>query len=332
MADRQLLSAVNREGSRCSAKVLFPAARRGSKSVPRLSIVVPFVKNVNRLEKTLLSILENRPRDCEVILVHNGNYEDPYDLGADEVVLIETEEQSSVVGLINEGVFAACSNVISVLLPGDVVEAGWERSALSMFQDQGIAAVCMPTIVGGQEQATVFGLDTDVLPRRSLGRRQRSAEEATPTLHGTFFRRRVLLALDGFFDHGSTEAAEMEFGLALRSLALTAVIDQEATVEWSGSLQDLGQTSYHLGQIAGQLAVAYSQVERSGVEIDSLVARIGHLATGLISPSTVAERLGWVLGTRDGSLVRRIAKRIERAREQLGTSIDRSEVAVRRAA
>ncbi len=92
-----------------------------------------------------------------------------------------------------------------------------------------------------------------------------------------------------------------------------------------GSLQDLGQTSYHLGQIAGQLAVAYSQVERSGVEIDSLVARIGHLATGLISPSTVAERLGWVLGTRDGSLARTIAKRIERAREQLGTSIDRSE-------
>ncbi len=145
MADRQLLSAVNREGSRCSANVLFPAARRGSKSVPRLSIVVPFVKNVNRLEKTLLSILENRPRDCEIILVHNGNYEDPYDLGADEVVLIETEEQSSVVGLINEGVFAACSNVISVLLPGDVVEANWERGALSMFQDQSVAAVCMPT-------------------------------------------------------------------------------------------------------------------------------------------------------------------------------------------
>ncbi len=68
-------------------------------------------------------------------------------------------------------------------------------------------------------------------------------------------------------------------------------------------------------------------MERSGVEIDSLVARIGHLATGLISPSTVAERLGWVLGTRDGSLARTIAKRIERAREQLGTSIDRSEVA-----
>ncbi len=101
MADRQLLSAVNREGSRCSAKVLFPAARRGSKSVPRLSIVVPFVKNVNRLEKTLLSIWRI-VQGIRGYLVHNGNYEDPYDLGADEVVLIETEEQSSVVGLITK--------------------------------------------------------------------------------------------------------------------------------------------------------------------------------------------------------------------------------------
>ncbi len=149
----------------------------------------------------------------------------------------------------------------------------------------------------------IFGLDTDVLPRRSLLVDDNARQRKQLRHCMAFLPTKSLLALDGFsrswINRSRGWSSDLHFGLLL-----FRDDRQEATVEWSGSLQDLGQTSYHLGQIAGQLALAYSQVERSGVEIDSLVARIGHLATGLISPSTVAERLGWVLGTRDGSLAR----------------------------
>ena len=52
-------------------------------SVPRLSIIIPH-RNDQLLEETILSVLENRPRDCEIIVAHDGSYCDPYQL-VDEV-------------------------------------------------------------------------------------------------------------------------------------------------------------------------------------------------------------------------------------------------------
>ena len=37
--------------------------------VSRLAIIIPFLGNSQRLEETLVSVLENRPDDCEVIVV-----------------------------------------------------------------------------------------------------------------------------------------------------------------------------------------------------------------------------------------------------------------------
>ena len=70
--------------------------------MPRLSIIIPHRNNDQRLEETILSVLENRPRDCEVIVVHDGSYRDPYDLG-DEVVYVQEEPNSSAVELLNAG-------------------------------------------------------------------------------------------------------------------------------------------------------------------------------------------------------------------------------------
>jgi len=70
---------------------------------------------------------------------------------------------------------------------------------------------------------------------------------------------------------------------------------------------------YQVGSYAGKLAMAYSQLVSNPLASDSFAARIGHLAGGLISPSSVAERLGWVLGLSDRSLVAEIRTRIEEA-------------------
>ena len=52
--------------------------------VPRLSIVIPALASVEALERTLVSVLEKRPADCEIIVVLNTSYDDPYQL-TDEV-------------------------------------------------------------------------------------------------------------------------------------------------------------------------------------------------------------------------------------------------------
>ena len=54
----------------------------------RLSIIIPVLGHSTRLDDTLVSVLENRPANCEIIVVHTEPYDDPYDL-AGEVRFLE---------------------------------------------------------------------------------------------------------------------------------------------------------------------------------------------------------------------------------------------------
>jgi len=56
--------------------------------VPRLSIVIPVLGDPRKLDDTLVSVLENRPAHCEILVVHNEPYDDPYQL-SNEVCFIE---------------------------------------------------------------------------------------------------------------------------------------------------------------------------------------------------------------------------------------------------
>ena len=66
-----------------------------------LSIIIPAAGPQVSIDDTLLSVLENRPEDCEVILAHPEGYVDPYDL-ADEVQMISAPTHS-LLGLWNAG-------------------------------------------------------------------------------------------------------------------------------------------------------------------------------------------------------------------------------------
>ncbi len=44
---------------------------------PRLSIIVPYCRDEAAFETTLVSVLENRPNQCEVLVPHDGSYQDP---------------------------------------------------------------------------------------------------------------------------------------------------------------------------------------------------------------------------------------------------------------
>src|SRR3954469_4194264 len=67
--------------------------------VPRLSIVIPCLGGAADFDATLVSVLQNRPGDCEVLVAHSEPYDDPYRLHG-EVHFIHVEEHSTV-GLLN---------------------------------------------------------------------------------------------------------------------------------------------------------------------------------------------------------------------------------------
>ena len=61
--------------------------------MPRLAIVITAVGSVESVERTLVSVLENRPTDCEVFVALNQPYSDPYDL-KDEVRFVQNDSRS----------------------------------------------------------------------------------------------------------------------------------------------------------------------------------------------------------------------------------------------
>ncbi len=62
--------------------------------MPRLSCILPVMDRGGRMEPTLISLLENRPADCEILLVLTVPYDDPYELGG-EVVLFKLRREAT---------------------------------------------------------------------------------------------------------------------------------------------------------------------------------------------------------------------------------------------
>lgn len=286
-------------------------------SVPRLSIIVPHISDEASLETTILSVLENRPQGSEVLVAHAGDYPDPYELDHDEIRLIEAPSGSELVALVNVAATEACGTILHALLPGCCVEANWTAPAMAWFQDATIGTVSPSVVALGVKNATYAGLDPHCLPRRAWCQRIRRGEEAVASMCGGFYRRQTVQALGGWIPLSQREGAEAEMALAMHVLSLRGIAEPESRLTAPKSIIEGQLGGYALGNYAGKLAMAYSQLSPSSHLSNSLAARIGHLAGGLISPTSVAERLGWVLGVADRSLVEDVRERMEHAEANL---------------
>jgi hypothetical protein len=284
--------------------------------VPRLSIIVPHLHDDSGLELTLLSILENRESDFEVLLAHDGRYQDPYGLDQDELILIESEQGASFSQQINLAVASACSPIVQVLLPGSVVGTHWCEEALHLLRDKTVSAVCQP-IGDASTNDLYLGLSGESLPHRRV---TDSADiVAAPLLCGGVFRKRILKSIGGWIEPCTREIAEVEFALLATAMEFEIEAAEEVTMQAPKRVAAGQEAGYEIGRACGQLACAYSSIEESGVVIDSLARRLGHLAGGLMSPKTVAERLGWVMGIRDRSFMRAVQSRLAMASSAIET-------------
>ena len=103
--------------------------------MPRLAIVISAAGSVDALEATLVSVLENRPAGCEVLVALTRPYADPYDL-KDEVRFLTPPRRTSPVAALNLALASVQSPVVHVLAAGCVVSEGWTNAALSHFADR----------------------------------------------------------------------------------------------------------------------------------------------------------------------------------------------------
>ncbi len=112
--------------------------------MPRLAIVVSAVGTTEQLEATLVSVLENRPADCQVIVALERPYTDPYDL-KDEVRFVQAPVGARPTAAIHQALATTRAPFVHLLASGCRVTEGWADEALSRFGDRRVASVA-PTV------------------------------------------------------------------------------------------------------------------------------------------------------------------------------------------
>jgi len=232
--------------------------------VPRLSIVIPCVGGAAEFDGTLVSILQNRPADCEVLVVHTEPYNDPYSLTG-EVRFIEAEfneAQESLVGLLNLAVEAAQGEVLHIVGCGLEVIENWTEAALEHFCDQEVAAVS-PAIVTADRQSLVAagvywslgGVRCVVSDRRVIERgsgRLRSRIQG-PTLAAAFYRRDVIAALGGFDAQLGNQLADVSMALDIQALGRLHVCEPASRLVDIGQRQNSLSSGFAAGRAAERL-------------------------------------------------------------------------------
>lgn len=205
--------------------------------MPKLSIILPVLGRVEALEQSLVSVLENRPESCEVILVHNHPYDDPYHLEG-EVRFAAAPIGAGWAECANLGLRQCLAPVAHFLDCGIVVAEGWTVPALRHFDDPRIAAVAALVTCGDQpQQISSAGVEYRPSGRRVLaacGKPLPADQTARPVLGAcraaAFYRKAHLEVLAGFDVSVGDALADVDLALRLRHAGFRAVFEPRSQV------------------------------------------------------------------------------------------------------
>ena len=189
----------------------------------RLSIIIPVLDGFRQMEETLVSVLENRPDDCQIVVVLNRPYADPYHL-TDEVRFIQAPPAAGLACCANLGLCATRAPIVHLLISGAAVCTGWADAALELFDDPEVASVA-PVILRNDDPSQVVSVGmgyyssgspyplaagTEILDVEKL-----QAAVCGPDAMAGFYRRTALQHVEGFTEEVGDRFAGLDAGLAL---------------------------------------------------------------------------------------------------------------------
>lgn len=189
--------------------------------MPRLAIVISAVGSIEQLEITLVSVLENRPADCEIIVALNQAYADPYDLKGEVTFLAPV--RGAATSAINAALAVTRSPFVHLLASSCQVTDGWADAALARFGDKQTASVS-PLVLNADDPNSVLAAGVGYRPRgqRYLVGEGVSASEVRrlpaasgPALFAAFYRKAALDFIGGFSAELGRRQADVDAALVL---------------------------------------------------------------------------------------------------------------------
>jgi GT2 family glycosyltransferase len=290
--------------------------------VHRLSIVIPCPVFNQSAEDTLVSVLQNRPANCEVIVVTAGKYDDPYDLDG-EVKFVEEEGNSGLTKLVNCGFEAASAEVVHLLLPGVQALDQWTDAALYHFEDPQVAAVS-PALVANANEVRAISLGVGywacgvrcVMGKGTKLTDPRIAKTAIlgPCFEAGFYRRSVFSALGGFDERMSVHGADVELGLAMRQLGCQTVAEPASTMV-RGKV-NVCASSFQRARQAERLFRRYS-TRGAGLAVLHAVIAVWDVLKSIPRPQMITKACGRISAWFEAGIQERQQERVHQAQAYL---------------
>lgn len=294
--------------------------------MPRLSCILPVMDRVAEMEPTLVSLLENRPADCEILLVLTVPYDDPYDLRG-EVRFLQAPPRSDLLAALNFALGHVESPFVHLLSVGMAVTPHWADRALARFSDPMIAAVAPvihdladpsailsggweydrtngPWQIGASELAEKNESEAAVLPLHtpsgSAGASPAQNQPRSiigPQYQAAFYRTMALELLGGRLPTAcGTTWSDVDLGLMLHYIGYDAVVETNSVV--LGSSHAVMRTPA-LGYTNGRHSESlYFRNSAHASWFDVLVRHplqvVGELASSVTQPRKLLQTLGRV--------------------------------------
>lgn len=212
--------------------------------MPRLAIVIWSVGRVESLEGTLVSVLENRPADCEIIVALARPYDDPYDL-AGEVRFLPPESSEQPLAALNRALAVSRAPFVHLLTSGCLVSEGWADAALARFGDRQVGSVA-PIVWDGERSDHILAAGVGY---RRHGRRYLvgSGEAALdprakqsiigPCSLAGFYRKAALELVGGFSTRLGPLQADADLALMLKQAGFTVAIEGNSRLRASATIE-----------------------------------------------------------------------------------------------
>jgi hypothetical protein len=243
----------------------------------RLSVIVP-ATSVADLEETLVSVLEHRPEECDVVVALAEPYDDPWNI-REEVTFVDLPQGSGLVDCIAAGVAASSGDVIHVLASGWKAIDGWTVPAMRHFANGRVAAV-VPLAVSEADHTqpvsagirrTAGGRSVTVVPSRKTSGIVTGRLPAAPMIEAGFWRADVLRDI-GFSKACGDALAAADMAAALSAVRADVVLEPDSRVV-SGPLP-MPSSSFRAGMHAERLFWRSLPCERTGT---ALIAHLGEV-------------------------------------------------------
>lgn len=208
--------------------------------MPRLSIIIPVLGSTNQFEEGLVSVLQHRPADSELVVVLRGEYDDPYNLRDEDVRFVHVASGADDLAMLNRGIAVAAGDIVHLLACGAQVGEQWADHALRHFDDPQIAAVA-PLVIDAARPERILSAGVSFsrggVARWSLNGKLVASAPATaqpilgPSTVAGFYRAATLFDVKNELDSSvGTSLADIDLALQLQAAGCHAVIEPASHV------------------------------------------------------------------------------------------------------